>query len=126
MLSAQGWESRSTETSPVKESTFAASSADLGNNWAEQIGASASTSSAPSHLRRTLGTDRAPADDATSLHKVNEKPGRFHTKVLCGLLLPQDLTKTVYHQKCVARRYPIGLFVKNLYGFSSFEVNGIR
>jgi hypothetical protein len=32
-----------------------------------------------------------------------------------------NLKLTVYHQKCSARRYPIGSFANNLYRFSSIE-----
>ena len=109
-FSAQGCESRRTETCPVMVMTLAAASCDTGNNWAKQVGAAAMTSSAQTNPWMPL-----------TPHKVNENTGRFHTKVLCRFITNPSLNNTVYHQKCLARRYPIGFYVKKLYRFNPFQ-----
>ena len=60
----------------------------------------------------------------TQPHKVNENPGRFHTKVLCGLQLTLVLLKQSTIKTCIARRHPIGFFVTKLYRFSLFQGTG--
>jgi hypothetical protein len=88
--------------------TFAAASRDTGNNWAKQVGAAAIISSAQTNPWMPLSRIKLTRilDDSTLKYYVTANP---------------SLNKPVYHQKCLARRDPIGFFMTKLYRFKPFQ-----